>query len=461
MDHEIDLNISNYSLNELENFIGLEPDYNYNEINERCSNMIDVVGESADYDLSYKKRIISFLNEAKLLIIKRLKKNSSDKEAGGFIEDYDKLLIPTDEGSVVNQTSTTYAGHSFVMNKETSSFNDFVNKSEYLNPIEAFPTNIARSNLNNLKRKTILQTLVLNTLFREDYPNTSSTDFNIVLPYYFKNVLSVRLSSLQLPNVIYTISSYNGNNTFYISEDVSGGAFGTIVIPDGDYSNIIDFSSMLQTEINAQLGIVAPRFIVDYDINSRKITLSNNTYNFSLVFYKPFIESEKECDNLAPYYKSAKQQKQRPNQKNDCENGKEVDNTSIICKKFGWIVGYRNSEYSGSNSYTTEAIYNGAYPNYIYFIMNDYNNAQAQNVFGLFSKSIIGNNILAVIPIVSESFFVNYNNGSDLIEKKREYFGPVRIQRMNFQILNQYGEPVNLNNMDYSFSLEFEVGYDY
>ena len=78
----------------------------------------------------------------------------------------------------------------------------------------------------------------------------------------------------------------------------------------------------------------------------------------------------------------------------------------------------------------------------------------------MYSKSIIGDNILGMIPITSQSFYVNFTNGNDFIERKREYFGPVRIQRLKVQLLNQYGDIINLNNMDYSFSLELEIGYD-
>ena len=78
----------------------------------------------------------------------------------------------------------------------------------------------------------------------------------------------------------------------------------------------------------------------------------------------------------------------------------------------------------------------------------------------MYSKSIIGDNILGMIPITSQSFHINFTNGNDFIERKREYFGPVRIQRLKVQLLNQYGDIINLNNMDYSFSLELEIGYD-
>ena len=66
-----------------------------------------------------------------------------------------------------------------------------------------------------------------------------------------------------------------------------------------------------------------------------------------------------------------------------------------------------------------------------------------------------------MIPLNSNSFQTCFDNGADFIEKNRNYFGPVNIQRLKIQLLNQYGEILDLNNMDFSFSLEFEIGYDW
>ncbi len=63
--------------------------------------------------------------------------------------------------------------------------------------------------------------------------------------------------------------------------------------------------------------------------------------------------------------------------------------------------------------------------------------------------------------MTSDSFSVCFDNGADFIEKKRDYFGPVNIQRLKIQLLDQYGEVIDFNNMDFSFSLELEVGYDW
>jgi hypothetical protein len=443
MNYEFDFNIHNYTISELQKFLTLEQNYTFNDINDKCSKLNTIITDNKDYDKIYKTRLGKFLEEAKLKLVKHVKDISQGDD--GFIEDYDKLLVSADEENTINKTSTTYAGHKYVMNKETITFNDVINKEKHLEPVETYPTNISRSNLNNLKRKTIFQTIVLNTLFREDYFGTSSTDFTILLPYYFKNVLSLRLSSLQLPNVIYCISKFNGNNTFYIEED-STSISGIITFPDGNYNSISDFATILQSEINNQLSISPDRFIVSYDVNSNKINISNTSSNFTMIFNESLqdIKYKKKVYN--------------PTEGQRLQNCVEIEE---IYKKFGWIVGYRDEAYYNSNSYTTEGVYNGAYPNYIYFVLNDYNNSQAQNVFGMYSKSIIGDNILGMIPITSQSFYVNFTNGNDFIERKREYFGPVRIQRLKVQLLNQYGDIINLNNMDYSFSLELEIGYDF
>jgi hypothetical protein len=202
--------------------------------------------------------------------------------------------------------------------------------------------------------------------------------------------------------------------------------------------------------MNTQLSTT--NFTVLYDQYTYKITISYadppTNPNFTMLFYTSTPKN-----NKYTYINPTKPDNDY--RKNDC-----VDITQIY-KKFGWFMGYRKAEYSGSNTFTTEALYNSSPYDYIYFTLNDYNMSQSQNIFGMYSKSILGDNILAVIPVTSKSFNICFDNGNNLLEKKREYYGPVNIQRLKIQLLNQYGEVLNLNNMDFSFSLEFEIGYDW
>jgi hypothetical protein len=443
MNHEFDFNVDNYSVEELEHFLKLDDTtYSFNELRTKCSALRAIIVESPEYDTRHKTRLARFIQKAEDKLVQHIKAMAEGED--GFIEDYNKLVIAQDEGHLVNQTKLT-GGGKYVMTTETTSLNNVVDPHKRFQPMESYPTLIARSYLNGLKRKAIAQTIILNTLFRENYYGTTSTDFTIVLPYYFKNVLSLRLSSVQLPNVIYNVSAYSGNNTFSVMEDATA-VSGTIVIPDGNYTDIASFTTFLQTQINTQLGISPPRFLVSYNPNSNKITISNSFSDFTLIFNGTIPSVPGKCGSI----NTTEGQREQP-----CVELNEV------YKQFGWLVGFRQGTYSGTNTYTTEAIFIGLYPNYVYFVLNDYNNSQAQNVFGMYSKSIIGDNILGVLPITAQQeYSINFTTGNDLIERKREYFGPVRIQRLKIQIVNQYGDVIDLNNMDYSFTLELDIGYD-
>jgi hypothetical protein len=58
------------------------------------------------------------------------------------------------------------------------------------------------------------------------------------------------------------------------------------------------------------------------------------------------------------------------------------------------------------------------------------------------------------------TFNILSQNNLSLITTTRQYFGPVDIQKMNIQLLDEYGRVIDLNNMDYSFCLTFQSVYD-
>ena len=198
---------------------------------------------------------------------------------------------------------------------------------------------------------------------------------------------------------------------------------GTVILPDGNYS-VSELAVALEKAINDCLKIHPPRFQVKGDEASQKITIFNDFSTFDMNFIKD-VES--------------------------------IDFNSTL----GWTMGFREKEYSCSARYTSEAVYNSAASDYIFFILNDFNNSQTQTILAMYSKSYIGDNILAMIPLKSKSYHMTFNDGSDFIEKKREYFGPVNLQRLKIELRNQFGELLDLNTMDFSFSLEVEMGYDW
>jgi hypothetical protein len=87
----------------------------------------------------------------------------------------------------------------------------------------------------------------------------SSTDFLFVLNRPMKNVMSVRVSSIELPNTYYTFSKERGNVSFSV---IIGGKACKITIPDGNYSpdQMINALNAVLTASVPSSGITAAWF---------------------------------------------------------------------------------------------------------------------------------------------------------------------------------------------------------
>jgi len=101
-------------------------------------------------------------------------------------------------------------------------------------------------------------------------------------------------------------------------------------------------------------------------------------------------------------------------------------------------------------------------PKYLFLVVNDYNN----NVNNKYSSLVMGStdintsNILAKIPMPYSKYEIGYDDASDSIPKTREYFGPVSIEKLHIQVVDELGRIVSFNNNDISILLDFECLYN-
>ena len=110
-----------------------------------------------------------------------------------------------------------------------------------------------------LDRNTQLKkvSLSVDSLFRENYSNTKSTDYTLHLPSSINNVLSMEVTAVEIPNFIYMFSSKKRETEFTITvynykiRDGSNTETKTvnsteypISIPEGNYVNV-DFVNMI------------------------------------------------------------------------------------------------------------------------------------------------------------------------------------------------------------------------
>jgi hypothetical protein len=143
------------------------------------------------------------------------------------------------------------------------------------------------------------------------------------------------------------------------------------------------------------------------------------------------------------------------------KNGIDDRNTPLPLK-LGWLLGFRNGIYINKNNlnYVSEGIIDVSGPKYLFLVIDDHNNSVNNNFYAAFNSSILNKNILARISLQSSAFNTFEQNNLTLITTPREYFGPVNIQTINVQLLDEYGRVVDLNNMDYSFCITLVTVYD-
>jgi hypothetical protein len=132
-----------------------------------------------------------------------------------------------------------------------------------------------------------------------------------------------------------------------------------------------------------------------------------------------------------------------------------------FCNTMGYLIGFRQLEYKGALSYTSESMFNPVgNSDYVYFCMNDYAGSQYMQNYGVLPNGLIDENILALIPITTPKFTSTFADNADYIYKKRNYLGPVDIQKISIKILASNGSLANLYSNDFGFNLQVTTLYD-
>jgi hypothetical protein len=92
--------------------------------------------------------------------------------------------------------------------------------------------------------------------------------------------------------------------------------------------------------------------------------------------------------------------------------------------------------------------------------LEEFHNGNKNSFISTVSAGLVNKNIIARITI--DKTYYKYGSIMPahitglLLSDIRKYSGKVDIQRMNFQLLNEIGNPISLNGYDYSVCLEIE-----
>ena len=427
---KINLDITKYSCNELQEIFNIDNIVSGEQVANHFNTYKNTLFNDSNISLKDKDNITIFLNKVITKLIGSLDKGIQDSTENNlsYNSKFNTLLhestnqhpIIADQNSIAGLNANTYDGRNVDSNNVPPG---------YINPINI---------------RTIKKTVNVDTQFRDSYYSTKSSDFHVNLPESFKKVVKMRLSSLQIPLSIYTISQELGNYYF----DVSTNNFGLISVDvraptkrDGNYD-----ITAIEANINTEVVGLDISFQID-PYTGKSEFFSNNLFNI-------YFNYDSNLTSSSP---------------------REYDLNTPLSFKLGWLLGFRAGSYTSNNlgqidnlhRIVSDGISSITGPKYIYICVNDFTNAGNNNFIAAFSSSTLSPHIIARInyqSLVNKSGIYNYSDDDDdinnIYNRTREYFGPVDIQKLHFQILDEYGRVINLNNMDWSCTLTFDVLYD-
>jgi len=408
-----DLNINNYTKKELVEMFDLPSNYDSNILEIKESKLRESIVNNKEINTNTKEKTIQFLIKAKnilLTIPNNQNQNSDLKQTIMNIYNTNYELKPTNLENSQEHMVQTRKPAPFVSS----------------NPGEFFPGVI-----NPLTKGTIRNHLNIDSRFRDNYFTSPSTNFNINLPTNFNNVLQMQLNAIELPITYYIFSKQYGNIFFTITVDASTNV---VTIPDGNYT----YEGIVNV-INNALTLLGPPFNeVTFLINI------NNNSGSGQMMVGPIVGST--ITSLSLNFQADR-------------FGIDDRNTPLPLK-FGWLLGFRNGIYTNNLNYVSEGVVDITGPKYIYLVVDDHNNNVNNGYYSAFNSSILNNNILARISLQSRFFDVQISNNLNILTNRREYFGPVNLQILNIQLLDEYGRVLDLNNMDFSFCLTLVIAYD-
>lgn len=430
-----DLNIDNYTKDELVEMFGLPSNYDPASLEGREMKMKENILHNQQISKEVQLKTLNFLQQAKQILL-------------SVISSTNLHNLSSIGKDLVNATESIYHMNQQLTSVPLQASTEHMVQERPSRPyVSSYPKDYFDGVINPIVRTTILKNLNIDTRFRENYYTTTSTNFNAGLPTTFNNVLSMELSAIELPESIYTVSKKYDNNYFNI---IVNGEAKIVTIPDGSYSNHGIITSINNALANLGGNFAFVTFTVNLNTLGNTLDLGETNGSGQVIIT---VDATSNIQTVTINFQADRR-------------GIDDRNTPLPLK-LGWMLGFRNGIYENNLNYVSEGVIDVLGPKYFFLVIDDHNNNVNNGFFSAFNSSVLNNNILARISFSTTSTL----NGIDvypvkptapinLLTSKRQYFGPVNITSITIQLVDRYGRIVDLNNMDFSFCLSLTTAYD-
>jgi len=307
----------------------------------------------------------------------------------------------------------------------------------------------ARGLVNPLQRETVNTLLTINSKFRTNEKQTTTTDFSVLLTEPINNVVALKLASVELMNSYYAVSDYLKTNIFTIetykinttTQAQTDFYKREIQLSEGGYN-----STLMVTALNTL-------FLADPSLNM--VSTSYNDLKGRIYFFlNPPLPPPAGTQYAFNLYFTISAEPTRP-----------------LFLNLGWLLGFKKAAYIFTLDYTSAATstkeigFNPESPldftgtKFFLLEVTDYNN----NAPAVLKYNTNDNywfniqDILARIPNVSPAFSVVFEDSSDRVFKTRKYFGPVKLQKLRIRLLDENGRVIDLNGSEVVVSFDVEA----
>jgi hypothetical protein len=276
----------------------------------------------------------------------------------------------------------------------------------------------------------------------------------------------MRVATIELPLTYYAVSLSQGNATVLIINLQTPTECWVLTLPDGNYEQSWSDHSraaFIEPAMNTAIQNAVPATI---DENGRVIlgapgsppplAATDLVYSLDRISGRSIFSAPTDSDLTSGF-----------TIRFNVDNTGSLNMETSIQLRLGWQLGFRAAEYVCSNEQcVSEGICLVSGPRYGFLAIDDYQKNTGPAYMVAFGNSILQNNIITRINLAALQAEVGiYQSSSDAgltteVNRTREYFGPVDIQRLHVTLYDEYGRIIDLNNMDWSFSLAFEILYN-
>jgi hypothetical protein len=254
------------------------------------------------------------------------------------------------------------------------------------------------------------------------------TNFLYRFAHPYKNVIKARVASVEIPNGYYTFSRAKKNTMFRLDAmDYTGQShFLTVTIPDGDYTPECLIET-IQEQFNAIRDTYGLFFRITYDIRSRRTTISHDgsapppcppgpthcPVTFGLTFMMIGYEDRPFDFGLGSH------------------------------------LGFMKPFYEVDTPYTlsSESLVDTIGDHYLLLAIDDYHTVEQKT-----NDSYL--QCLAKILVKRSPSGIIFDDGYTVLSNDITFPRPTDLKQVRIKLMDPYGIPIELHNMNFSISLE-------